>query len=641
MRGPRTDRGTREDQTAMTKKIPWSRILDWGWVILIAAASSLLVYYQWREQSFLDGPDVRAHYANALEWIRNGVIPDHGQGLSYSGYGPPGTAYLMLPGVLLGLDPRLADVPGAVLLHFGTLLFVFLIVRETIGRGAAWAAVPLAGFLSITGPTLWPNGHPFFVVGMLYCLLCWVRERSAHWFSAALLLAGLGMYVYFTIAPALIAMAVIALIALIFRRPLSIRSLAATLLVLFVVWLPFLRFEAGRDFVDLRIMLLRQDLESDAAPDPAPVYCFASLPGESDFQGVTYMPWTAAGNPDRVIYPGAGRLASLELSLCTLMNKLDRNFDSGFFLSADVAWPSAILFGLCMTGWMLLAFRALSGLRRPKGWLERLRTVAAWKFLLACGIGIAAISLLAQPAVVGTLLAGDPDWDLPGRLLLTQIRSYGILIWISTAIGLWLASRWEMAASDAGVLAVMIGICGILLLLMTEIERPWRFWWLWALQSIAVAAALGGWLRARPWPRWMAAIWIILSIVVFFPFRTVGTTLDAIRQNGYGGRESGQVQVMEWLAEKAGEDPLKPLSIGVARYGSGSEITAAWGWLEFGLKYIFPAPNAKAADLQPEDGFRVVEFRGDDRDQHPAECPWDGFEPAWVGWRYTICQRQP
>ncbi len=621
----------------MRKPLPWGKILDLGWILAVTVASSLLVYSGWRDSGPFDGPDTQTHQANAIEFIRHGVIPYRGQGLSYSGFGPPGTSFLMLPGVLLLSDPRLAEIPGAILLHFGTLFFLFLMVRGWFGRGAAWAAVALAGFLPFTGPTLWPNGHPFFIVGMLYCLMRWVRDRSPHWFSAALLLAGLGMYVYFTIAPALIAMAAVALI---YRRPLSARSLLGTLLILFIVWFPYLRFEADRGFIDIGSMILRRDLESGQTASSPPVYCYASLPGESDFMGMTYMPWTGLSDPNRVIYPGTGRLAAWELRLCTVMNKLDRNFDSGYFLFDEPAWPTAILYGIFLTGWMTLFWRSSGGWRRTMELLERLRAIPTWKFLLACGIGSAALFLLIQPAMVGTLLVRDPDWDLPGRLLLSQLRAYGIIAWVSAALGLWLASRWDLPARDAGVLAIMIGVCGALLAGLSEIERSWRFWWFWPLQCVAVAAVIEGLTKAWKSRRWIPAAWAILAVVLFFPYRSAATSMNNILRDGYGGRESGQVQAMEWLASKAREDSQRVLSIGVIRYHGESDPTLAWSWLEFGLKYVSPVSNAVVSGPLPGDDYRVVEFLGSDRDHHPVDCPWDGYDLVWESRRYAICQRR-
>jgi len=622
----------------MIKRLSLASVADVGWIVAITIAGSLLVYSGWREQSAYDSPDIRAHQGNAIDLIRHGVIPNRGQGLSYSGWGPPGTSFLMLPGVLLMPDPRLAEVPGAVLLHFGTLLFLFLIVRGWIGRGAAWAAVALAGLLPFTGPTLWPNGHPFFVVGILYFLMRWVRDRAPHAFSAALLLAGLGMYVYFTIAPALIAMA---LIALIYRRPVSWRSIAATLVFLLLVWFPYLRFESGRGFVDIGNMLLRKDLTVSPAQPSTPVYCYASLPGETDFQNMVYLPWTGTSDPNRVIYPGTGRIARFELSVCTLLNKFDRNFDSGYFLFGDPAWPTGLLFGVYLTGFWFLLFTSAGWINRiADGW-QRIRSFPVWKFLLACGIGTVVIFLLIRPAVVGTLVVGDPDWNLPARLLLSQINAYGILLWNSMVIGLLLASRWESAPREAGVLAAMIGACGFLLLVLSEIERSWRFWWFWPLQCIAVVAAAEGLIRLWKPPRWVSTVVWILAIALFIPYRSIAGEINSIVRYGYGGRESGQMQALQWLVEEARKDPQKPMSIGVMRYHGETDPTKAWGWLEFGLQYIHPVSNATASDISPQNDYRVVEFLGADQDHHPVECPWNGYDPVWEGRRYTICMRNP
>jgi len=622
----------------MIKRLSLSDVADFGWIVAITLVAGLLMYSGWRDQSPFDSPDILAQQGNAIDLIGHGVVPYRGQGLSYSGWGPPGTSFLMVPGVLLMSDPRLAEVPGAILLHFGTLLFLFLIVRGLIGRGAAWAAVALAGLLPFTGPTLWPNGHPFFVVGMLYFLIRWVRDRAPHAFSAALLLAGLGMYVYFTIAPALVAMA---LIALIYRRPISWRSLVATSAALIIVWWPYLRFEAGRGFTDIGIMLLRRDLTVAQTQPSAPVYCYASLPGELDFRDLVYMPWTGVSDPGRVIYPGTGRLAQFELALCTLLNKFDRNFDSGYFLFGDPAWPIALLFGVYLTGFWVLLFGGLRGAEKKSDGWNRLRAIPVWKFLLAGGLGTALIFLLIRPAVIGTLLVGDPDWNLPARLLLAQINAYGILLWISMTAGLLLALRGEDTPREAGVPAAMIGVCGFLLLILSEIERPWRFWWFWPLQCIAVAAAVGGLIRWWKPPRGITiAVWV-LAVGLFLPYRSIFEKADSILRSGYGGPESGQMQALQLLAADARKDPEKQISIGVMRYHGESDITLAWGWLDFGLRYLDQAPNAVASDLSPENDFRVVEFLGADRDSHPVGCPWEGYDLVWESRRYAICARQP
>jgi hypothetical protein len=243
--------------------------------------------------------------------------------------------------------------------------------------------------------------------------------------------------------------------------------------------------------------------------------------------------------------------------------------------------------------------------------------------------------------VIGTLVVGDPDWNLPARLLLSQINAYGILLWNSMVIGLLLASHWESAPREAGVLAAMIGACGFLLLVLSEIERSWRFWWFWPLQCIAVVAAAEGLIRLWKPPRWVSTVVWILAIALFIPYRSIAGEINSIVRYGYGGRESGQMQALQWLVEEARKDPQKPMSIGVMRYHGETDPTKAWGWLEFGLQYIHPVSNATASDISSQNDYRVVEFLGADQDRHPVECPWNGYDPVWEGRRYKICMRNP
>jgi hypothetical protein len=187
---------------------------------------------------------------------------------------------------------------------------------------------------------------------------------------------------------------------------------------------------------------------------------------------------------------------------------------------------------------------------------------------------------------------------------------------------------------------VMIAVCEFLLLVVSEIERSWRFWWFWPLQCIAIVAAVEALIRSWKPPRWISiAVWII-AIGLFLPYRYIGGRLEGILQNGYAGRESGQIQAVQWIAAEARKEPDTPISIGVMRYHGEGDITLAWGWLEFGLKYLFPVTNVETADPLPGDDFRVMEFLGKDRDQHPIGCLWEGYDLVWESRRYVICQRR-
>ncbi len=144
----------------MIKRLTLADLADIGWIAAITLIAGLLMYSGWRDQSPFDSPDILAHQANAIDLLRHGEIPYRGQGLSYSGWGPPGTSFLMLPGVLLMSDPRLAEVPGAILLHFGTLGISLSDRAEMARTRCGLDVVALAGLLRSPGRPSGPTGIP-------------------------------------------------------------------------------------------------------------------------------------------------------------------------------------------------------------------------------------------------------------------------------------------------------------------------------------------------------------------------------------------------------------------------------------------------------------------------------------------------
>jgi hypothetical protein len=133
---------------------------------------------------------------------------------------------------------------------------------------------------------------------------------------------------------------------------------------------------------------------------------------------------------------------------------------------------------------------------------------------------------------------------------------------------------------------------------------------------------------------------IVLTIALFLPYRLDSSRIHAVQEYGYGGRENGQMQAVEWIAGKAVQDPARTFVSSVSRYGGGQGATRPWGWLQFGLNYVFVSPNTAISDLSPEDDSRILEFIDADLDRHPKSCPWDGYDLVWESRRYAICQRR-
>src|SRR5262245_22673639 len=151
-------------------------------VAILAAIGASLALQGWKSRipsiPFLD---VLTTIDEADQLVENGRVPQKGVLTSFASFAPPGLAWLMAPGVLLLKDPRLFEYIGSISLYCGTLLGIFLLARFHLGTRCALLAVLLWG-LSRLGlffaSSLWPRGHPFFFVWMLYWVAKWVQANS-------------------------------------------------------------------------------------------------------------------------------------------------------------------------------------------------------------------------------------------------------------------------------------------------------------------------------------------------------------------------------------------------------------------------------------------------------------------------------
>jgi hypothetical protein len=601
-----------------------SLLFDIVILLLITAASSAVAYHNVLFASPFDNPDIRAHQQNALEWIRNGTVPYRGQGTSYSGVGTPGTTFLMLPGVILFLDWRLQEIPGAVLLHAGTLLFLYFIVRGVLGRGTALAVVSIAGFSPLTGPTLWPNGHPFFVVGMLYFLIRWARDGKRWGLAAALLMMAVGVYVYPTIAPAMIA---IPIIWLLYRPPISGKVLAAALGLAVLVWAPFLYYEVGRDFSDITSMVMRKDAGNAGAN--LPTYCFAAQIGEADQIDDVYVAFRPGVDPGRVAYPGGSIVQSMAYRACVFFMHIDQNFDSGWFF-----WPANETVNRILYGIFLLGVSALLG-AAARGLWDR------WSFWRAAVplavIGSVALWFAIQPDALSAWIAHEEMSRSNLRLVLEQARIIVPLVWCGLFLGVVAGAKSGIHARTAGALFVcIVGSC-LMMAILVEPDRPWRFWWLWPLQSIGLVAGVICLTRVLSARAWIERAALLAIIIGTFPLAHVQTAIAETNRNGFGGLDSGQMTVLAFLADAARTRHAESLSVGVVRFPAEGDPTRPGGWLDFGLHYSYGIENRNTSDPAPGDDFRLEDFRQGVPADSPHTCIWDGWKVTFQSARILLC----
>src|SRR5919108_1668521 len=227
-------------------------------VIGVSLLATVLTAQGWRSR--ISAPDLVPAIRAVHALVSTGALPQHSDIGSYGSFNTPGPAWLMLPSTLLFDDPRLSEYVGAGLLHFLTLLGVFLLGRKYFGTWCGCLAVVVYG-LSVQGlwwaGSLWTFGSPDMFIWLVYLASEWVTRRDGRFLAAAVAAWAFGMYVDLALAPSI---AVVPALWLAYRPPVTLKPLLAAAAVLLIVWFPYLRFEAGRDFADLRSQFQLQNI---------------------------------------------------------------------------------------------------------------------------------------------------------------------------------------------------------------------------------------------------------------------------------------------------------------------------------------------------------------------------------------------
>src|SRR5262245_19308304 len=229
-------------------------------LLLVIALGVLLALQGWKSR--IPNFDMLTTIAAAQELVDSGRLPDKGVVTSFGSFAPPGLTYLMLPGLAFG-DPRLFEYIGSVALYIGTLIGIFSLSRRYFGRRCALLAVTVYGLsalgLTAANTLFFQYDTHCFYVWMVYCTARWVERDNPRFLDAALLVWAAGMYVFMEMAPAILMLPVIWLV---YRPAVRIVPVLVSAIVAAAIWFPYLRFEAGRGFMDLRSQVSQTSLRT-------------------------------------------------------------------------------------------------------------------------------------------------------------------------------------------------------------------------------------------------------------------------------------------------------------------------------------------------------------------------------------------
>jgi hypothetical protein len=526
-----------------------------GWIdlglILAAGTLILLLHYQgWRNREMAN-VDMLPFFQGARDFLRTGRLLDRGDVSSYESFSPPGTFFLLIPGEILFRDGRLQDLIPNAILFLGTVVFAYLSAREIGGRRVGVAAACLVAVSRTGYQTVWPVGHPVIVVSMLFFLIRWVKNRSAPALAAALIIGAFGAYLDLGIAPFLV---VVPIVWLVFRPPVGWRTVLGVTIVGLAIWFPYLRFEAGRDFVDLQSLIMRRPADQlGNADDRQPIYCYAALGGEPDMRDDTYLPYIGGAEIEaRVIYPLAGWKNQAAYGICRILLNVDRNFDTNLFLLGSNRILNLVVWWIFMIGWSALSwvvFRVWRPVEKIVEWARR----KPWILAGIAGGGAVLLFLGLNPDVLA-FFSADKSLDRNTFLAAEQLRDFLPWVWSAVFLGLFVSLRAPDNKKENTLLLLAFSLPWLILVLLAEPGRPERFWFIWPLQITIVVVCLQWVSRRLPRAELAFSILALATGVALLPARLFADRAAAAWTQGYGGSDSDQWNVIAFLSRQAGVD---------------------------------------------------------------------------------------
>jgi hypothetical protein len=592
-------------------------------VLVIGTIGVLLALQGWNSRSMLF--DNLNFIDAADQLLKSGTLPDRGDVSSYWVYATPGPAWFMVPGMLIFSDPRLYEVIGSVFLYAGTLAGIFLIARMCFGVRCAYLSVALFGLSRIGifyAATLWSIGHPFFYIWAAYFCIRWIRERNSNYLAAALSIWSIGMYVDMVLAPAAF---MFPALWLIYRPRLKLAPLAVAAAITAVTWFPYLRLQVNRDFVDLKSLVMRQH---DRPVDFKKAWCQPALTahalsGDNDSAGAESLLTindSAASLPEQVTwYDG------VKSRIRGVYGKLSESLPYNFDQPSKIPGSAWILLMLLLATLLYVAIRELfsitfvARLDSPY-WIGAL----AWMAIV--------LSVLINEYTVAHILSANGTL---ASLTVLHVRIAQAAFFLGGLFLIWSRSKVpgflerlavdrsagngnEQRAGNQALFAILMTVPWLVMLMIAEHGTDNRFWWLWSVQVIPIAAAVTYIPERLGWPRitaWLASI-AVLTMLLTYP--ELGLRLQAWSGSGWSGPRANDVEALDYVADQMKVDGKKTTAIGYQiffqNYMAVSHVVdpryKVGGELDLFLRDRFGITNLDkcAEGVSSEDEYRIVQL---------------------------------
>jgi hypothetical protein len=436
----------------------------------------------------------------------------------------------------------------------------------------------------------------------------------------------LGMYVDLVIAPALFILPVFWLFV---RAPVRMRPLLLATVIVVATWYPYIEFQVSRDFADLRSMVFR---ESISPANYKASWCMPNLALKrwndqdasnserhltSHVGGDTTTPTTEVGQHRKLLQAAGSRLALLTQGLRS-------NFEQMTFSSA-VGVPLTILVLISLAIVSLLPFAAAADFMHRQRFWRYWITVSA---LVACVSELFLNEFFIKRFLsIDGVLESSTVSTIRRLQVILAVTAVALLIlktllasFLSLLLAAQKADRHTPARSDPVVLfALSLLIPWSVMLLVAEPGRPDRYWWLWPLQVVVLAAAVTYLPAQFKLSRPIAATGQVFLTLLLLLHPWVLSPAQSWMKMGWFGPTAPQVQAVDFLANRLSSEGRNTAAIGYQIFVYGFmaksniidpryKVGAQWDML---FKYRHGILNSDqcAEGVSSKDEYRIVQTR--------------------------------
>ena len=219
------------------------------------------------------------------DYVDKGIFPVHGIMNSQGALNPPFFVWLYIPGMKITLDPSWVLPFPALGLHLVATLLLYRIGRRYFNMQVGVVAVYFYAFSRwgfYFGHTSWAQGllPPVFII-MLYGIFQWIEEKKPWYLAGLLVVAAFVPGVHWG---GIVLFGVLVLLTLFYRPKIKLAPLLVGIVLVGVLWFPYLKFEADRNFSDFKVLVNGEISTED--PGKISALCVTDTPTATEDLGI-------------------------------------------------------------------------------------------------------------------------------------------------------------------------------------------------------------------------------------------------------------------------------------------------------------------------------------------------------------------